>query len=365
MAEQEYTPTLADMLEGLVYSQLEIGKRGHGDMDLAVAEQELRRRWAEALAAHDAWVRADERAKQPDREQIKEALAKVLDGQEAMHCTRVWEAWSYNTMTADDFSLVAEDDAALEELADAVLSSLALEPEARKEKPPVHLASDLWSALRLPDAEFDGYYERNGWADTWSNLLAEVRLRSGARSCGEDADGEPCVLMTESHLVHYGASDVGSSEPLPAPEAREEPSTAVRALHYRDEVDAYTHDISECECVEGMCPTASVVICHGCWDLAEVTGADFSEGISEHVLWPCATVKALDAELARAPEAREVTDAEVEAEAREMYAADESEHLGRWPEWDSPKNVCKARYLERAEAALEAALEAAREARNG
>ena len=49
--------------------------------------------------------------------------------------------------------------------------------------------------------------------------------------------------------------------------------------------------------------------------------------------------------------------AEIEAEAREMYAADESEYLGRWPEWDSPKNVCKARYLERAEAALEAARE--------
>ena len=47
--------------------------------------------------------------------------------------------------------------------------------------------------------------------------------------------------------------------------------------------------------------------------------------------------------------------AEIEAEAREMYAADESEYLGRWPEWDSPKNVCKARYLERAEAVLEAA----------
>lgn len=61
-----------------------------------------------------------------------------------------------------------------------------------------------------------------------------------------------------------------------------------------------------------------------------------------------------EAVLALEPEAREITDAEIEAEAREMYAADESEYLGRWPEWDSPKNVCKARYLERAEAALEA-----------
>lgn len=107
---------------------------------------------------------------------------------------------------------------------DLVFSSLALEPEAREEKPPVYLAFDLWSALRLSDAdaEFDGYYERNGWADTWSNLLAEVRLRSGARPCGQDADGEPCVLMTESHLVHYGESDVGSSEPLPAPEGHKD-----------------------------------------------------------------------------------------------------------------------------------------------
>ena len=61
--------------------------------------------------------------------------------------------------------------------------------------------------------------------------------------------------------------------------------------------------------------------------------------------------------LRRIVEAREVTVAKIEAEAREMYAADESEYLGRWPEWDSPKNVCKARYLERAEAALEAARE--------
>ena len=149
----------------------------------------------------------DERAKRPDREQIERTV----------RAHRVW--WNFETGSLCQCGwkcLLSEHPA---HVADAVL---ALEPEARKEKPPVYLASDLWSALRLPDAEFDGYYERNGWADTWSNLLAEVRLRSGARPCGQDADGEPCVLMTESHLVHYGASDVGSSEPLPAPEAREE-----------------------------------------------------------------------------------------------------------------------------------------------
>ena len=86
------------------------------------------------------------------------------------------------------------------------------------EQPPVYLALDLWQALGLPVEEFDGYYDRNGWADTWSNLLDPARRRFGRGECGKDAGGEPCVLTGE-HLVHYGASDVGSSEPLPFPTA--------------------------------------------------------------------------------------------------------------------------------------------------
>ena len=160
----------------------------------------------------------DERAKRPDREQI-DRIQSEIDNVHQIHgdtCLCGFKSSRSRSRTEHLTALFAE-------------AVLALEPEAREEKPPVYLASDLWSALRLPDAEFDGYYERNGWADTWSNLLAEVRLRSGARSCGEDADGEPCVLMTESHLVHYGASDVGSSEPLPAPEAREVTDAEVEA----------------------------------------------------------------------------------------------------------------------------------------
>ena len=33
-------------------------------------------------------------------------------------CTRVWEAWGYDTMTQDDFALVAEDDEVINELAE-------------------------------------------------------------------------------------------------------------------------------------------------------------------------------------------------------------------------------------------------------
>jgi len=84
------------------------------------------------------------------------------------------------------------------------------------EQPPVYLALDVWQALGLGMREFDGYYERNGWADTWSNVLHQVRVRAGAQPCLElTDDGEPCTLLVHATGPHYGQSDVGSSEPLP------------------------------------------------------------------------------------------------------------------------------------------------------
>lgn len=81
--------------------------------------------------------------------------------------------------------------------------------------PPVYLAADVWSALHLPDGEFEGYYERNGWAETWAVLMAAVR---GPARCGRDVDGEPCVLDPHSESTPcYCAGDVSSSEPLPWP----------------------------------------------------------------------------------------------------------------------------------------------------
>lgn len=204
MAEQEYTPTEADREMALAY-QAE-----------PVTDDET-----SAVADLIARVRADERAKRLNREQLEEMAHDWADNADG-----TIDPAAHRSFLAG---------------VDAVLSSLALEPEAREEKPPVYLASDLWYALRLPDedAEFDGYYERNGWADTWSNLLAEVRLRSGARPCGQDTDGEPCVLMTKSHLVHYGASDVGSSEPLPG--ATTEADAEQYMLQIRASWDATGH----------------------------------------------------------------------------------------------------------------------------
>ena len=86
-------------------------------------------------------------------------------------------------------------------------------------KPPAYLALDLWMALGLDDREFDAYYERNGWADTWSNLLAEVRRSVRMETCSAvTPEGEPCVMQMLGHVgPHMGASDVGTAEPLPQP----------------------------------------------------------------------------------------------------------------------------------------------------
>lgn len=59
------------------------------------------------------------------RNRVANALYDVLEGQEVMHCTRVWEAWSYGTMSEDDFDLVVNDTAAMEEIIENVVSVFA------------------------------------------------------------------------------------------------------------------------------------------------------------------------------------------------------------------------------------------------
>ena len=72
-----------------------------------------------ALRAFNNNSEADEQ----DKECVMDALAESLG--EAYDCTRVWSAWSYGTMTQDDFSLVGEDAERLGELADAAISAMA------------------------------------------------------------------------------------------------------------------------------------------------------------------------------------------------------------------------------------------------
>lgn len=56
------------------------------------------------------------------REAVRNAVAEALG--EAYDCTRVWSAWSYNTMGPDDFSLVGEDSDRVAEIADAAIQAM-------------------------------------------------------------------------------------------------------------------------------------------------------------------------------------------------------------------------------------------------
>lgn len=60
-----------------------------------------------------------------DRPAAREALTEALSG--ALDCTRVWEAWGVGTMTEDDFTEVASDDARLDDIIDAVAAPLLSE----------------------------------------------------------------------------------------------------------------------------------------------------------------------------------------------------------------------------------------------
>lgn len=86
--------------------------------------------------------------------------------------------------------------------------------------PPAYLALDLWMALGFDSRDFDTYYERNGWANTWSNLLAGVRDIVGREFCLQVVDNEYCQLEAGHMGPHMGESDLGYGEPLPVRKAR-------------------------------------------------------------------------------------------------------------------------------------------------
>lgn len=52
---------------------------------------------------------------------MKEKIIEVLKGHldDALFCTRVWEAWSYGTMTEDDFENIPDE--SIEEIANDIM----------------------------------------------------------------------------------------------------------------------------------------------------------------------------------------------------------------------------------------------------
>jgi hypothetical protein len=79
----------------------------------------------------------------------------------------------------------------------------------------VSLCLDVWMALGLDVALFEDYYQRNGYATTWSELMARVRaLALPPNPCFVQ---EWCVLLGGHLGVCYAADDLGSGAPLPLP----------------------------------------------------------------------------------------------------------------------------------------------------
>ena len=78
-----------------------------------------------------------------------EAVKAELDSQEAMHCTRVWEAWRYGTMTEEDFVNVSEDDECVQALV------AAAEPHLRKK-----WAEEVREMVNPPDVDYSHEWRR-------------------------------------------------------------------------------------------------------------------------------------------------------------------------------------------------------------
>lgn len=83
------------------------------------------------------------------------------------------------------------------------------------------MVMDLWTRLGGDSQECRAYIARNDIGTAWGELLGLVDVRSvcAKPTDGGDSPSDLCVLRG-SHMVCYGAADVGYVERLPAPPAR-------------------------------------------------------------------------------------------------------------------------------------------------
>lgn len=116
------------------------------------------------------------------RQAVMDAIADWLG--DAMDCTRVREAWSYGTMSADDFRIIAEDESRLMEIADAAILAIA-ESIAPVEKPLVP-AEDVTS---LHDSLCDRSQD--------PRQMVEIQMTAdmSVRKLQESVDVKPLILL--------------------------------------------------------------------------------------------------------------------------------------------------------------------------
>ena len=159
-----------------------------------------------------------------------ELFGKGQDGREAgTICAQCgWQLvpmYAWQAADGDGHDAAVEREAMRAALESAHPAGERHDAEEREAEPPVYLALDVWQALGLPVGEFDSYYERNGWADTWANLMYAPGGVSRRPICGVAVGGEACVLREHGNGPHMGAGDVGSTEALPQAESEDHAAT--------------------------------------------------------------------------------------------------------------------------------------------
>ena len=86
-------------------------------------------------------------------------------------------------------------------LAAEALTNL-IEHEYSRHTIPLYGMLDLWMALySTSHPQFDEFYEKHGYAETWARLLAEVRSRSAAADAAVTVDG--LQERIEDTLAYY------------------------------------------------------------------------------------------------------------------------------------------------------------------
>lgn len=120
-----------------------------------------------------------------ERDRATDAVRTVLAGQEALHCTRVWEAWQHGTMSEDDFSQVADDEDAVAEIVSAALGLVSPQPSEATEIPMFAGMLNALDALTIrpkvrprrtvTDAEVEAAAEAICWAAE-AESLPDVRM---------------------------------------------------------------------------------------------------------------------------------------------------------------------------------------------
>ena len=181
------------------------------DIDMnAAAEAELARIWTKVEV-----IRAKQAAKpkhsplpaapaMPEsmKDIVRTAIASALG--DAYDCTRVWQAWSYGTMSPDDFSLVAEDSDRLNEITDAVIQVLPAVPED------IVRDAAKYRALNTPEiADFDGTTVKASRqaveeaADLIATRMSQTIQDTGPwRASKESADAVKGVFVESNNFDH-------------------------------------------------------------------------------------------------------------------------------------------------------------------